>query len=359
VGEDPSCTGWVPALPPAAVGPQEPGPVPREVQHAVTLWIASIIVGLVGGTLSFVLTNPLAASRQRMPTTTTPGLSPAQLDTIRTVSLIVGAVFAVVFLALQVFFVLKMRAGRNWARIVLTVWFGLDVAGTLLGFVLQFVLHAMPITLVAGVLTVVLLGAAVRLMYRPAANAYFTPAQASVHPADLGQQPPGGQQPYGQPPHRQQGYGPGVVVPSSYARWPARALGGLIDHGVPTIIFFVFYLPFGFGTYGMGGNRGLLIMLGVIAVLIVFQIGNSAFRQGSTGQSWGKQVARTRLIDEWTGRPLGAGRAFLRLLAHLLDSAACYLGWLFPIWDRPKRQTFADKIMHTIVVPAGEPPRPP
>jgi len=32
---------------------------------------------------------------------------------------------------------------------------------------------------------------------------------------------------------------------------------------------------------------------------------NSAFRQGSTGQSSGKQVARTRLIDEWTGRPSG------------------------------------------------------
>jgi len=43
----------------------------------------------------------------------------------------------------------------------------------------------------------------------------------------------------------------------------------------------------------------------------------------------------------------------------LFDSAPCYLGWLFPIWDRPKRQTFADKIMHTIVVPASEPPQPP
>ena len=97
-------------------------------------------------------------------------------------------------------------------------------------------------------------------------------------------------------------------------------------------------------------------MLAVIVVLIAVQIWNSTFRQGSTGQSWGKQVAKTRLIDEWTGRPLGAGRAFLRLLAHLFDSAPCYLGWLFLIWDRPKRQTFADKIMHTIVVPAGAHP---
>jgi len=47
-------------------------------------------------------------------------------------------------------------------------------------------------------------------------------------------------------------------------------------------------------------------MLAVIVVLIAVQIWNSTFRQGSTGQSWGKQVAKTRLIDEWTGRPLGA-----------------------------------------------------
>jgi hypothetical protein len=33
--------------------------------------------------------------------------------------------------------------------------------------------------------------------------------------------------------------------------------------------------------------------------------------------------------------------------------------WLCPMWDRPKRHTFADKIMHTIVVPASETPQPP
>jgi hypothetical protein len=350
VGEEPS---YPTRMPPAAAGPPStvPVPVPREVRHAVTLWVASIIVGLVGGTVSFVLANPLAAGRSRMQATTTSGLSPAQLDTIRNVSFIVGAVFGILFLALEVFFVVKMRAGRNWARIVLTVWFGIGVAGTLLSFAFQFLLSAMPITLVSGVLSVALLGFAVRLMYRPAANAYFTPPHAVTRPADLWQQPPAPQRVYGQRFD--------VVVPSSYAPWHIRALSGLIDHGVPTVIFFVFYVPFGSGTHGMGGNQGLLIMLAVIAVLIAVQVWNSAFRQGATGQSWGKQVAHTRLIDEWTGQPLGAGKAFLRLLAHFLDSAPCYLGWLFPLWDRPKRQTFADKIMHTIVVPAGETTQPP
>jgi len=351
VSEGPSYPGGMPPLPAASVLPPQPGLPPREVQNAFTLWIVSIIVGLVAGTLSLVAANPLAASRQRMHANATSGMYPAQLDTILNVSLIIGAVFGVLFLAVEVFFVVKMRAGRNWARIVLTVWFGIGVTGTLLSFIFQFLLPAMPITLVSGVLSVALLGFAVRLMYRPAANAYFTPPQAVARPAELWQQPPAPQQGYGQRFD--------VVVPSSYAPWHTRALSGLIDHGVPTVIFFVFYVPFGSGTHGMGGNQGLLIMLAVIVVLIAVQVWSSAFRQGSTGQSWGKQVVKTRLLDEWTGLPLGAGKAFLRLLAHFLDSASCYLGWLFPLWDRPKRQTFADKITHSIVVPAGETTQPP
>jgi len=298
VSEGPSYPGGMPSLPAASVLPPQPGLPPREVQNAFTLWMVSIIVGLLAGILNLVVANPFAASRQRMHAGATSGMSRAQLDTILNVSLIIGAVFGVLFLALEVFFVVKMRAGRNWARIVLTVWFGVGVAGTLLSFAFQFLVPAMPISLVGGVLTVVLWGVAVRL-------------------------------------------------------------SGLIDHGVPTVIFFVFYVPFGNGTYGMGGNRGLLMMLAVIVMLIAVQVWNSAFRQGSTGQSWGKQVVKTRLIDEWTGQPLGAGKAFLRLLAHFLDSAPCYLGWLFPLWDRPKRQTFADKITHSIVVPAGETTQPP
>ena len=40
--------------------------------------------------------------------------------------------------------------------------------------------------------------------------------------------------------------------------------------------------------------------------------------------------------------------AFLRDLVHILDGVA-YVGYLWPLWD-DKRQTFADKIMRTIVI---------
>ena len=55
-----------------------------------------------------------------------------------------------------------------------------------------------------------------------------------------------------------------------------------------------------------------------------------------------------RLLKEETGQPLGAGMSFVRQIAHVLDSI-CYIGYLWPLWDR-KRQTFADKVIGTVVV---------
>ena len=48
--------------------------------------------------------------------------------------------------------------------------------------------------------------------------------------------------------------------------------------------------------------------------------------------------------------PIGPLNAFLRDLLHTLDGFA-YVGYLWPLWDA-KRQTFADKIMKTVVVDA-------
>ena len=95
------------------------------------------------------------------------------------------------------------------------------------------------------------------------------------------------------------------------------------------------------------GGSGALIMLSVIAVCVGYQVWNSAIRQGRAGQSLGKSFAGTKLVDECSGRPLGPGRAFGRLLAHFLDSLLCYLGWLLPLVDR-RRQTIADKLADSV-----------
>jgi len=72
-------------------------------------------------------------------------------------------------------------------------------------------------------------------------------------------------------------------------------------------------------------------------------------RQGSSGQTVGKQALGLKLVGADTGQPIGAGKTFLRQLTHILDGAACYIGYLWPLWDE-KRQTFADKINNTYVI---------
>ena len=56
----------------------------------------------------------------------------------------------------------------------------------------------------------------------------------------------------------------------------------------------------------------------------------------------------------------GAGRArcawSLRDLAHLLDTAALFIGWLWPLWDRRNR-TFADLLLRTEVHDVERPQR--
>jgi len=72
---------------------------------------------------------------------------------------------------------------------------------------------------------------------------------------------------------------------------------------------------------------------------------------GSTGQFWGHRAAGVRIVDATTGGSIGAGKAFGRLLLHIVDAVPCYLGFLWPLWDS-KRQTFADKIVGTVSIRA-------
>ena len=74
---------------------------------------------------------------------------------------------------------------------------------------------------------------------------------------------------------------------------------------------------------------------------------------GRTGQSLGKRVTKIRLIGEETQAPIGARNAFIRDLVHILDWLTV-VGYLW-LWDDEK-QTFADKIMKTIVVAPCLPP---
>ncbi len=101
---------------------------------------------------------------------------------------------------------------------------------------------------------------------------------------------------------------------------------------------------------GAATHNAAVYLLFVLAGLAVTAY-NRWYQAGKTGQSWGKKALNMSLISEQTGQPIGPGKAFLRDICHIVDSIICYIGFLFPLWDA-KRQTLADKIMQTVVIPS-------
>jgi uncharacterized RDD family membrane protein YckC len=166
------------------------------------------------------------------------------------------------------------------------------------------------------------------------------------------------------------GYGPqtsypvGYTMPlrSDYASWGMRVGATLIDQ-IPTYVgMIIFFVGYGFWIASIARSAGSTVDLSggatpmIIGTLImlagmVWTAYNRWFVAGRTGQSLGKRVIGIRLIGEPTGAPIGPMNAFLRDMIHTVDGLA-YIGYLWPLWD-DKRQTFADKIMRTIVVNAG------
>jgi uncharacterized RDD family membrane protein YckC len=180
-----------------------------------------------------------------------------------------------------------------------------------------------------------------------------------------GQQP---QQPYGQDPYGQQsGYGqPAYGAPAAYASWFQRVGAFLIDQLIGMVALIPYYIGLvmtagsvetttdpttGVVTTTGGGASGLALMLMLLggALSIAYYVWNYCIKQGRTGYTIGKGILGIKLIKIDTGQPMGAGLSFVRQLAHIVDAIPCYLGYLWPLWDS-KRQTFADKIMSTVVI---------
>ncbi|KHL19160.1 putative RDD family membrane protein YckC [Mumia flava] len=212
------------------------------------------------------------------------------------------------------------------------------------------------------------------------------PGTGQQPPPGYGQQPPSGygQQPqYGQPPQPPQ-YGqyggdgsayvqPEYVPPTPYASWIARVGAYLLDY---LIVLVLALIPAVIGVVLVAvsvttttestststtaqsevTNAGLfafgmmlLVLSGIVA--IGFDLWNQGIRQGTKGQSLGKQVVGIRVIEIATAQPQGAGKGFLRWLLLVILFNACFLDVLWPLWDK-KKQTWHDMIVSSVVVQA-------
>ena len=97
------------------------------------------------------------------------------------------------------------------------------------------------------------------------------------------------------------------------------------------------------------------VFVGAAALTIVAMAVNRLLLPTITGWSLGRALfgiaVRTR-----DGAPVGILRLVGRDLAHLLDTAALFIGWLWPLWDR-RHRTFADLLLRTEVHDVERPPR--
>jgi uncharacterized RDD family membrane protein YckC len=193
----------------------------------------------------------------------------------------------------------------------------------------------------------------------PPPPGYGYPQQAPQPGYGYPQQPPAG---YGIP--QQGGYPNAAYVQPFYAGWGSRVVARIIDQVtiflIPSIVLGIGYTKTlsdtldtlqqnADGTYtstSTGSGGAVFFLIG--GLLQIAAIAFFTYLQGTKGQSLGQRAVNIRLASEATGQPIGWGMAFVRQLCHFLDGICC-LGYLWPLWDA-KKQTFADKIMNTVVV---------
>lgn len=86
-------------------------------------------------------------------------------------------------------------------------------------------------------------------------------------------------------------------------------------------------------------------LLGVVVLAVLV---NRLLLPTVTGWSLGRAVFGIA-VSRRDGAVLSPWRLLLRDLAHLLDTAALFVGWLWPLWDA-ERRTFADMLTRTEVL---------
>jgi len=146
--------------------------------------------------------------------------------------------------------------------------------------------------------------------------------------------PPGG----GYPPPP--GAGPyGGSASRDYAEPGPRVIAGLIDYFGPLIVAYVV-------LFLISAVLGYLLLLGVLGWGLY-----NAYLNGETGQSTGKKMQNIKVVSQETGQPIGGGMGIVRVLVHILDNFY-FAGYIFGLFIDTDKQTFADKIIKTVVVKA-------
>lgn len=145
--------------------PQRPAP-PTPVLQAVKLMYAGAIVSAI----SLIITLVTVGSLKTAIHNADPSLTASKLHSAEVAAVAVAIIFGLIGIGLWLWMAYANKAGKNWARITATVFFGLDTLSVLTSF-----RQAEPILsrLISILIWLIGLGAII-LLYQRESSAYFT-----------------------------------------------------------------------------------------------------------------------------------------------------------------------------------------
>jgi uncharacterized RDD family membrane protein YckC len=154
--------------------------------------------------------------------------------------------------------------------------------------------------------------------------------------------------------------GPQPRYAGFWIRLVARLLDGLIV-GIPFgILFGVFAVAGGVFANNTSSSSqdsqnataaavfgGGFLLLYLLA--FVLQVGYWIYFWGTSGATLGMRLLHLRVVDADTGGPIGYARATVRFLMSIVNSWACYIGWIWVAFD-PRKQGWHDKVANSVVL---------
>ncbi|MDT5153541.1 MAG: Mce-associated rane protein [Mycobacterium sp.] len=129
-----------------------------------------------------------------------------------------------------------------------------------------------------------------------------------------------------------------------YASWHARA-GAMALDVLPGVAVIATMALLAYTTPPFGALWW--VFMGALGVAVLGTLVNRVVFPSMVGWSLGRAVVGIRVTTP-AGGPVGGFRLLGREIAHLLDTAALFIGWLWPLWDK-RHRTFADLLLRTEV----------
>lgn len=146
---------------------------PNSVELSFKLWMANIVIGVIGAILTFVLLDDLIEQVAGEVGVSAEAAKEAARPTVT-----FGIVLGLALLAALAAVAFQMRNGKNWARITLTVLGVLGLIFSLASVGDQFAIEGLGMVVgVLGIVRLLLALAAIVLMYTKEANPFFANRQ--------------------------------------------------------------------------------------------------------------------------------------------------------------------------------------